>query len=219
MIQFFWKSQYECPRRWRCDALSSSSIDADALSSNSIDADAGLTVQRHHGDNTVMHRLIVMNGYVYLNGFTHYKLFRTHALFLPQPLPPVFLSIFRLYCSPPPLPFLLFPPLNHLSFSYPVLSLQYHISPSLLFSQDQSLSSHGSKMASLPLDPIFAHLLIKSHELGYAHSRLCCLPVNVYLTSQIIPLFLSLYIVLECESHSEVPPILIVYMFVSMHLS
>ena len=74
-------------------------------------------------------------------------------------------------------------------------------------------------MASLPLDPIFAHLLIKSHELGYAHSRLCYLPVNVYLTSQITPLFLSLSIVLECNSHSEVPPILIVHMFVSMHLS
>jgi HrpA-like RNA helicase len=31
---------------------------------------------------------------------------------------------------------------------------------------DQSLTVHGQKMASLPLDPIFSHLLLKSNELG-----------------------------------------------------
>ena len=33
-------------------------------------------------------------------------------------------------------------------------------------SQDQTLTPHGKRMASLPLDPIFSHLLLKSESFG-----------------------------------------------------
>ena len=77
---------------------------------------------------------------------------------LPSPLPsfPLLLSFPLLFYSQ-----FLYLTLPATSPSTSTSSLSWNL-------QDQSLSSHGRKMASLPLDPIFAHLLLKSQELGYA---------------------------------------------------
>ena len=101
------------------------------------------------------------------------------SILLPYPLPsfPLLLSFpllfspllfYSLSLSSP----LLFSPLlfysHFLYLTLPATSPSTSTSSLSWNLQDQSLSSHGRKMASLPLDPIFAHLLLKSQELGYA---------------------------------------------------
>ena len=70
-----------------------------------------------------------------------------------------------------------------LSFSTSTSSLSSNL-------QDQSLSSHGRKMASLPLDPIFAHLLLKSQELGYAFQ------IHIYFLFRLIYFYFTVSIIL-----------------------
>ena len=91
--------------------------------------------------------------------------FLSSSTLLPSPLPsfPLLLSFPLLF-----LPFLFYSHFLYLTLpaASPSTSTSFSSLPWNL--QDQSLSSHGRKMASLPLDPIFAHLLLKSQELGYA---------------------------------------------------
>ena len=89
--------------------------------------------------------------------------FLSSSTLLPSPLPsfPLLLSFPLLF-----LPFLFYS--HFLYLTIPATSPSTSNSSLSCNLQDQSLSSHGRKMASLPLDPIFAHLLLKSQELGYA---------------------------------------------------